>query len=220
MPNPLNGSNLWNTADISALLAESIAWNKDSDRDKLADHEEIIAGTNRYSADTDNDGLSDYEELRIYATNPLNADGDSDGLSDYDEIFLTFSDPNAADSNNTVTDVLTINGSEGNPIFGDWQSMGTSIYAVSRNGTLEYALNVPAAGVYRLEIEGTQHNSLSNISACLLELFIAESSCGSQTLTASYGVNGKVYFYLPALQPGIDSAKIKWTNVVSNTFLR
>jgi hypothetical protein len=217
---PLNGSNLWNSSDVSALLAESIAWNKDSDRDHLADHEEIIAGTNRYSADTDNDGLSDYEELRIYATNPLSADGDSDGLSDYDEIFLTFSDPNAADANNTVTDVLVVNGSAGISIIGDWQNYGNSIYASSRNGTIEYALDVFLPGVYRLEIEGTQHNSLSSISSFLLELFIADSSCGSQTLTASYGVNGKVYFYLPKLQPGIHSAKIKWTNVASNVFLR
>jgi hypothetical protein len=54
----------------------------------------------------------------------------------------------------------------------------------------------------------------------MLDLLIDGSSCGAQALTASYGVNGKVWFYLPKLEAGAHSAKIKWTNAVSNIFLR
>ena len=216
----LDSQNLWYTTDTSAVLNETVAWNQDADHDGLSNAEEVAAGTDYTKADTDGDGLSDYEEVMIYHTNPNVADSDNDGRSDYEEVKVTFTNPLSADAVNTCTDVLVINGSAGTPVLGDWQNSGTSIYAASRNGTLEYSLNVPAAGVYRLEIEGTRHNNITGQVSFLLDLYIDDSSCGAQTLVASYGVNGKIWFYLPKLQPGIHSAKIKWTNVVSNVFLR
>lgn len=216
----LDSQNLWYTTDTSAVLNETVVWNQDADHDGLSNAEEVAAGTDYTKADTDGDGLSDYEEVMIYHTNPNMADSDNDGGSDYEEVKVTFTNPLSADAVNTCTDVLVINGSAGTPVLGDWQNSGTSIYAASRNGTIEYSLNVPAAGVYRLEIEGTRHNNITGQASFLLDLFIDDSSCGSQTLVASYGVNGKIWFYLPKLQPGVHSAKIKWTNVVSNVFLR
>ena len=216
----LNSQNLWYTTDTSALLNETVIWNQDTDRDGLSNVQEVVAGTNYNKADTDGDGLTDYEEVMVYNTNPCLSDTDGDGRNDYEEVKVTFTDPMSSDASGTCSDVLVVNGSAGNPILGSWQTSGTAIYAISRNGTVEYALNVPAAGVYRLELEATRHNNLTGQVSFLLDLIVDGSSCGAQTLTASYGVNGKAWFYLPKLQPGIHSAKIKWTNVASNIFLR
>ncbi|MFA6568774.1 MAG: PA14 domain-containing protein [Victivallales bacterium] len=216
----LDSSDLWICAAPTPLLEETIAWNRDSDRDNVCNSDEILHGTNPNKADSDNDGLGDYEELNIYHTDPNLADTDGDGMSDYEEAKVTFTDPFSADFNGTCTSVLTASGSQGVAAAGEWLTQGTAIYATSRNGTVEYALNVPAAGVYRLEVEGTRHNCGTTQSSFLLELLMDGSSCGSQTLTASYGVNGRAWFYLPKLQSGIHSAKIRWTNVASNTFLR
>ncbi|HCE46849.1 MAG TPA: hypothetical protein DET40_25155 [Lentisphaeria bacterium] len=216
----LDSSNLWICAASTPLLEETVAWNKDSDRDNVCNSDEVLHGTDPNKADSDNDGLSDYEELNICLTDPTLADTDGDGRTDYEEVKITFTDPFSADFNGTCTNVLSVNGSQGVAVTGEWLTQGTAIYATSRNGTVEYALNVPSAGVYRLEVEGTRHNYGTTQSSFLLELLVDDSSCGSQTLTASYGVNGKVWFYLPKLQTGVHSAKIKWTNIVSNTFLR
>jgi chitodextrinase len=216
----LDSQNLWYTTDTSALLNETVIWNQDTDRDGLSNVQEVVAGTNYTKADTDGDGLTDYEEVMVYNTNPCLADTDGDGRNDYEEVKVTFTDPMSSDASGTCSDVLVINGSAGNPVMGNWQTSGTAIYAISRNGTVEYSLNVSASGVYRLELEATRHNNLTGQVSFLLDLIVDGSSCGAQTLTASYGVNGKVWFYLPKLQTGAHSAKIKWTNVTSNIFLR
>ncbi len=214
----VDDSNLWICTSPAPLLDETIAWNKDSDHDGVCDADELIAGTNPNNPDSDNDGLTDFEELYIYHTNPNLADTDGDGHSDYEEVKVTFTDPNVSEFDNTCTTVLTVNGSQGIPIAGDWIPDGTALYTECLNGTVEYPISVANAGVYRLEIEATSHFGAEQKSF-LLELLMDDSSCGSQALTANETTAGKAWFYLPKLQAGTHSAKIKWINVASNTFI-
>jgi hypothetical protein len=76
----------------------SISFSKDSDRDNLADREEVIRGTNIHSIDTDGDGLDDFDEARVgwdisvvgsairhVYPDPKNDDFDGDTLTDSQE---------------------------------------------------------------------------------------------------------------------------------------
>lgn len=80
--------------------------NKDSDRDGIADEDEILrTGTDPKKADTDGDGINDGVEV-IYRMNPLDADMDRDGVSDGQEV-AQGSDPFFPDQATDVSPELT-----------------------------------------------------------------------------------------------------------------
>lgn len=58
----------------------------DSDEDGVDDQTEMIYGLDPFNKDTDRDKLSDGEELNKYKTNPLNPDSDNDGFKDGEEV--------------------------------------------------------------------------------------------------------------------------------------
>lgn len=70
----------------------------DDDNDGLSDTEELELGTNPFNKDTDRDKISDYDEVRKYKTSPVNSDTDSDGLTDYYELETSKTDPTKYDT--------------------------------------------------------------------------------------------------------------------------
>jgi PA14 domain-containing protein/thrombospondin type 3 repeat protein len=216
----LDSTSVWYTPNPTPLLAESLAQNRDSDNDGIIDMIEYQLGTDIHSADSDSDGISDFDEINITNTDPLDEDSDGDGFSDFDEVFLLFSDPNVADVSNTVTEVLVIDGSAGTVVSGEWQVLGSAIFANGRNGSLQYTINIPVDGVYRLEVEATENNSYSTNSLFILGLTVDDTYVGKTSITAPYGTNGTGHFYLPNLTSGNHTFTLKWDNVVSNTFIQ
>jgi chitodextrinase len=216
----INSTQLWHTTDDSQVLGEVLAWQKDTDNDGLRDVEEVQLGTDPTLADTDGDSLTDYEEVRTYNTDPTKADSDEDGYSDYEELKVNFTDPNVADVEVTYQTVSSVYGSSATVVAGDWQVAGTAIYAQTRNGTLEYTISISPEGVYRLEVEGTQQNSLTSQDDFEIQLYIDGSYCGQQTLTAAYGSSGTAHFFMPSLTVGDHTAKLIWKNIEDETFLQ
>lgn len=75
---------------------------RDFDKDKLTNIEEVGYDTDLSNADTDFDTLTDYDEIKIYNTNPKSVDTDEDLLSDADELKL------GLDPNNPRTDGVNL----------------------------------------------------------------------------------------------------------------
>jgi hypothetical protein len=216
----ITSSDVWYAPEMSEELEEALAWIVDNDQDGLCNNVEIVHNTDKDNADSDGDGLSDYDEIFTYQTNPNEADSDGDGVSDLVEVTVNFTDPNVANATATYTTVSSVSGSAATISTGEWQTSGSSIYALSRNGILEYTLSISPSGVYRLELEGTQHNALTSQDDFEIQLYIDGSYCGQQTLTAPYGTNGTAHFFLPSLPVGDHTAKIIWKNIASETFLQ
>lgn len=216
----LSSSNTWYTPNPTGLLAESLAQNRDSDNDGLIDMLEYQLGTKVDAIDSDSDGISDLDEVNITGTDPLNDDTDGDSFSDFDEVFVLFSDPNVVDVSNTVTDVLTVDGNTATIVEGEWQIIGSALAATGRNGTLEYTLNVPSDGVYRLAVEVTEDNPYSTSSQFVLGLTVDNTYVSTASVIAPYGTTSTGHFYLPHLTSGNHTFKLKWDNVNSNTFLK
>ncbi|MBU8901119.1 MAG: hypothetical protein KOO69_00120, partial [Victivallales bacterium] len=154
----MDSSALWYTPDDTTILAEVIAWQKDTDLDGVRDIEERNNNTSTSSGDSDGDGLSDYEEINTYNTDPNKVDTDGDGVSDYDEVKIAFTNPLLADFDGTSTTLQTINGSSFASSSSGWEKEGDAVYCAARNGSVTYNLTVPQKGVYVLELTGTEYN--------------------------------------------------------------
>lgn len=80
------------TAEMIAQLDQAgvtatVAWlEADSDRDGLANAEEVALGSLPDKRDTDQDNIDDGDEVNLHKTNPLRSDSDGDGLKDGLEI--------------------------------------------------------------------------------------------------------------------------------------
>ncbi len=86
--------------DYELNVTHSKPYDSDSDRDGLADNDELFYETGIMDNDTDNDNLSDGDEVYLYHTNPLVADSDGDGLTDWEEIHTYHTNPNNIDTDN------------------------------------------------------------------------------------------------------------------------
>ena len=211
---------IWVTDSNNTIEEEVAAWQRDSDNDGIRDVEEYKQGTSFNNEDTDGDGLTDYEEINIYHTNPNKIDSDGDGINDYDEIKMVFSDPNVVDFNGENTVISTINGSDIVSSSTGWEKSGSAIYAVSRNGYLEYKLEIKKDGSYALEIAATQHNYLASENSFHIKLYIDGKYIAANNIEAPYGTIGTGRYFLPDLKKGSHSVKLVWENIDSSTFLQ
>lgn len=227
----MNNTCLWYTTDNDTVLAEVVAWQRDSDLDGIRDLEENNYHTSNSSSDTDGDGLTDYEEINIYHTNALKADSDDDGVNDYEEVKVAFSNALVADFNGTSNVLQHLTGSSYVGSTYGWEKEGDITYCSARNGSVTYNLTIPQKGVYALEVSGgekyyysetSENGELINQSESEfnIDLYVNEKLCGSRVLKVTGGNIEKVRFYLPELASGSASAKLVWNNVTSNTFLK
>ncbi len=108
--------------------------------------------------------------------------------------------------------IATVPGAAAIARLGRWEIDGNSIYAVDRRGYVEYELLVPAADMYRLEIEGISRNKLDPDSGFYVLVSIDGEGLGRHLLDAAPGKIGKVQLYSPFLQTGTHRIRIFWDN--------
>lgn len=142
-------------------LYSYIRHSNDQDDDDLPDDWEVANGldpadngstnpSNGYLGDHDNDGLANHRELTAGTRADL-ADTDGDGVSDYDEVTLLETEALAGDVAPFQT-VQTVNGSTYSDSYGGWTTDGSKAYGTGVRGWVEYQINVPADGIYLLDL--------------------------------------------------------------------
>lgn len=88
------------TDEFELTVLKSDPHSVDTDRDGLADGEELTRKCSPTLIDTDADKLSDGDELNTYWTSPILRDTDGDGLSDGDEVLVRHTKPLSTDTDN------------------------------------------------------------------------------------------------------------------------
>ena len=138
--NCLLGFTTWNSvATPTVREITNIRLRLDGDGDGLYNEEEVLLGTAIDDPDTDDDGLSDYEEVIDVGTNALGADA-------------------------TPTEVVALPGSSGVPVKGSWSVQCGTLWSETPLGSADYAITVPAAGVYRVQLDiGCRRNVTSQL---------------------------------------------------------
>lgn len=177
-------------------------------------------GDNGYYGDPDEDSLPNYLEM-ANGTNPLVADTDGDGFNDYLELFDLFTNPLVSDFDNSITVLDSIDGNAFSSATGLWESNGSSSYARSVRGSLEYNLTIATDGVYALRVDAQEYNSYSGNESFDLVLHIAGREVRRLTLLLDQpGGQGSARFILPFLTAGSHSITLEWQNGKSQTFLQ
>lgn len=159
--------------------------------------------------DADRDGLWDSEEL-LLGTLINDSDSDDDGFSDYDEVHKLFSDPLVPDAFYVSAPLETQNGASATITSGQWRTDGDVIIARDYRGALEYALNIPEAGYYRIDVVIREGNSLRDLSQFEMNAAVDGFSLGDETAFASPSQPAILSYWLPWSAAGSRQLKLDW----------
>ena len=119
-----------------------------------------------------------------------------------------------------MTDLGGVDGGSGTAVAGTWTVEGTAMQASSRQGAVEYTIAVEEAGVYRLQVAGTQGNPLGAKRYFTIDAHIDGVFTGTDVLDGPVGTTGTCRFYLPHLAAGSHTVRLNWRNLESDTFLK
>lgn len=210
---------VWNASGTSALdLNSSVTVGVALSAYANGLHAKAVVSGLSLMVDSDGDGIDNVTEVSL-GTDIFNADTDGDGISDYEEVYVVYSDPLVQDFDGTVNTLLSIEGSAYTSSTGQWLKEGSKVFARDMRGSVEYAMNVPSAGSYRLDITGGQHNPYSQHGIFDLLLYVDGSLIGSRTLIAAYPESAVASFYLPYLDAGSHDIAVEWVNGEQGTSL-
>ena len=169
--------------------------------------------------DKDGDGLTNLEEYQ-YGTHPGNASTFGGGIGDYEAIFGAGINPDRPVFDATPVTVAAVPPQSATPATGNWLATEAGMEARSLRGALDYALQVPAAGIYRLDITAMDAYASNPSRVFELEIEIDGHSLGRVFITASGAQSGQGRLYLPWLSAGAHSLKVIWHNGRPSSFLR
>jgi hypothetical protein len=190
----------------------------DRDGDGLTDIEEnTITLSDPELYDTDGDLLSDGVEINKWGTDPTLFDTDADGISDYDEVMLFGSNPSNADITG-FTELTTINGAAFTGSLGSWYAEGTAAYCADLRGYVEYDVDIPADGIYKIEVELTQNNEEPGYTPIPLIFYVDGNFISRQVSDINYGEIATQTFITPYVKAGTRKIKIFWDNYHFDTY--
>jgi hypothetical protein len=111
-----------------------------------------------------------------------------------------------------IVNLGTIPGAQTVARLGNWGVEGTAIYAKDWRGAVEYQLKVPAADMYRIEIEGRERSFSQPPIVLPLLVSIDAEYLGRLELTYGAKTNGLAHVFTPWLLAGEHQVRIYWDN--------
>lgn len=196
--------------------------------DGLVNRQEFLYGTNPLLADTDGDGAADGAEIAA-GLDPLDpsdvdpltgTDSDGDGVADYEETHYYHSDINARDFDGNDSVVKDIDVTRFEVRSGSWiRENGTALSRGVR-GSLAYALDLEAAGVFRLEVDVRRHNPFSSLRIFRLSIHLDGQFAGDLSVDLDDDGAGTAWLVLPHLPAGAHSLVLEWLGGESSAFLQ
>ena len=195
----------------------------DTDGDGMPDGWEVAHGLNPLdptdaALDHDYDGLSNLQEYQL-GLDPTKADTDGDGIPDGLEVDYLHSDPLTANPG-LVTEVMKVNGARGTNFLGRWAVDRKDLYGLDRRGSVDFVLSTASNNKFLLQIEGTQDNPRSPLSALELMVSLDGENLGHQPLYATSGTNAVVEYVTPFLRKGKHTVRVFWDDAASFSSLR
>lgn len=146
------------------------------------------------------------------ADGPANLRGRELPLSAALELLGSVREPPATSKITGATIVSKILGVGTSSQLGSWGINGGATYAISRRGWVEYELNITAADIYLVDIEGASHNPHDLDPVFYIIVSIDGQHLGRMPLDAPPGHSGSVRALLPYLQPGTHRLRVYWDN--------
>lgn len=181
---------------VDAVFSQ-VTIDRDSDGDGLFDSEEMALGTNPNDADTDKDGISDYREVYELGTNPLHADVAS------------------------LTTITTIAGSAFTVVSGQWMTgADDSVVSLDRRGAVDYTLNIPANGIWFLELDVSALGNTAGLHVEMpLQLYLDGELLGDFTMQSFSGSTDTIHAQTPWIPAGIHTLRVVNKNPFGNRTL-
>jgi len=163
--------------------------------------------------DSDGDGVADDIELAL-GTDINEADSDGDGYSDYEELYELFSDPLMPDLGPAQT-VASVTGNTGTAVAGQWQSDGDTVRSQTVNGKIQYTLNVPNDGIYRVEIEAQAFENYTDNDVYPIRVYVDGELVDYVNLYLPVNEIGLAHVATPWLTSGNHTVEIAYDNTMS-----
>ncbi|MGN0847408.1 MAG: choice-of-anchor Q domain-containing protein [Kiritimatiellia bacterium] len=216
----LDGDGLSN---LQEMLLGTDAGDPDTDGDGIPDGWEISCGLDPLHDDAeddpDGDGLVNREEF-LAGTDPDDSDTDGDGQNDGWEVHTAFSNPVVVDFNGSWSSIVSLTGNLFTNSGGGWEAEGDTARARGRAGWIQYSVQVPADGVYLLEV-GVSEAGAASLGAFTISCRVDGASCGALLrIPLDATQSGTGVCMTPFLHTGLHSVRIDWDNVYRNTSLR
>tara|TARA_B100001971_G_scaffold215097_1_gene257431 strand:- start:22226 stop:27514 length:5289 start_codon:yes stop_codon:yes gene_type:complete len=211
----------------------------DYDGDGVNNRYESEARTNGNNADTDGDGLSDFDEILLEKGDPLLEDTDGDGILDGIEDSLIDFDVFSADTDGdgvgdyieytaageqlSLSSAEVVDSKDGIQTYtreGAWIEVEGQLCPVLERGRATYQMTVPEDGIYLLEVNAYQNNSVFSYVEYDLEqirevtLSINGNVLGEVSFNHAYGHDDVERLYTQWLSAGTHQVELYFSEVL------
>src|SRR5690606_9355910 len=133
--------------------------------------------------DRDGDGPTNLEEYQC-GTHPDDAFTLGGDIGDHEAVYGAGIDPNLPRFDATPTTVATVSGQSATGATGNWLATENGMEARSLRGAIDYQRQVPADGIYRLDITAMDAYAANPTRVFELELEIDGRSIGRMFVSA------------------------------------
>ena len=113
----------------------------------------------------------------------------------------------------TIGEIVAHNsGSEAAVRAGSWKQNGSALHAMDYRGKLEYLLDVPVDGYYRLDLTIREASRYRGTSEFKLAAQLGALPLGLEVARASYNDPATIRYWLPWIQAGTKTLTLDWIN--------
>ena len=113
----------------------------------------------------------------------------------------------------TIGELVAHNsGSEAAVRAGSWKQNGSALHAMDYRGELEYLLDVPVDGYYRLDLTIREASRYRGTSEFKLAAQLGALPLGLEVARSSYNEPATIRYWLPWIQAGTKTLTLDWIN--------